>query len=160
RGDVLRLEEALWAPRRARGAPGAPARGGEYPAETPGRRSHAGQAHARGGAARKRMTPARRRELVGWLQATFQISCRRACGLAPFSRCAWYRPSRARDQTALRMRIRELAHARPRFGYFRIWVVLRREGWLVNRKRVRRLYRLEGLQLRMRVRRRKHCALH
>jgi putative transposase len=37
---------------------------------------------------------------------------------------------------------------------------LRREGWLVNRKRVRRLYRLEGLQLRMRVRQRKHIALH
>ena len=38
--------------------------------------------------------------------------------------------------------------------------MLRREGWLVNRKRVRRLYRLDGLQLRMRVRRRKHMALH
>ena len=60
----------------------------------------------------------------------------------------------------MRLRIRDLAHARPRFGYFRIWVLLRREGWLVNRKRVRRLYRLEGLQLRMRVRRRKHIALH
>jgi len=42
----------------------------------------------------------------------------------------------------------------------RIWVLLRREGWLVNKKRVRRLYRLEGLQVRMRVRRRKHIALH
>ena len=36
----------------------------------------------------------------------------------------------------------------------------RRQGWLVNRKRVRRLYRLDGLQLRMRVRRHKHFALH
>ena len=60
----------------------------------------------------------------------------------------------------LRSRIRELAHARPRFGYQRIHVMLRREGWLVNKKRVRRLYRLEGLQVRMRVRRRKHIALH
>src|SRR5712692_8014818 len=67
---------------------------------------------------------------------------------------------RARDQSALRLRIRELAHALPRFGYLRIWVMLRREGWGVNRKRVRRLYRLEGLQLRMRIRRRKHIALH
>ena len=58
------------------------------------------------------------------------------------------------------MRIREIAHARPRFGFLRIWVLLRREGWRVNHKRVRRLYRLEGLQLRMRVRRRKHAALH
>ena len=84
----------------------------------------------------------------------------RACRLAEFSRAAWYRKSRAKDQTALRMRIRELAHARPRFGYLRIWVLLRREGWPVNKKRVLRLYRLEGLQLRMRVRRRKHIALH
>lgn len=50
--------------------------------------------------------------------------------------------------------------ARPRFGYLRIHVLLRREGWRVNKKRVRRLYRLEGLQVRMRVRRRKHMALH
>jgi len=42
----------------------------------------------------------------------------------------------------------------------RIWVLLRREGWWVNRKRLRRLYRLDGLQVRMRVRRRKHMALH
>ncbi len=84
----------------------------------------------------------------------------RACRLAQLTRSAWYRRSQAKDQSALRLRIRDLAHARPRFGYLRIWVLLRREGWVVNRKRVRRLYRLEGLQLRMRVRRRKHMALH
>ena len=106
------------------------------------------------------MKPAQRRGLVGWLLVTFQTDIRRACGLAHFSRAAWYRRSQARDQTVLRLRIRELAHARPRFGYWRIWVLLRREGWIVNHKRVRRLYRLEGLQLRMRVRRRKHIALH
>ena len=88
------------------------------------------------------------------------MSCARACRLAQFSRAAWYRRSQAKDQSGLRLRIRDLAHARPRFGHLRIWVLLRREGWPVNRKRVRRLYRLEGLQLRMRVRRRKHIALH
>jgi len=106
------------------------------------------------------VTPAQRRELVGWFLVTFQSDVRRACGLAQFGRANWYRRSQARAQTALRLRIRELAHARPRFGYWRIWVLLRREGWAVNHKRVRRLYRLEGLQLRMRVRRRKHIALH
>jgi putative transposase len=80
--------------------------------------------------------------------------------LAHFSRAAWYRRSHRSEQLPLRHRIRELAYARPRFGFQRIWVLLRREGWLVNRKRVRRLYRLEGLQVRMRVRRRKHMALH
>jgi putative transposase len=57
------------------------------------------------------------------------------------------------------MRIRELALARPRYGATRIGVLLRREGWRVNKKRVHRLYCLEGLQVRMRVRRRKHQAL-
>ena len=94
------------------------------------------------------------------MRETFQIDVRRACRLAGFSRAAWYKKSTARDQSALRMRIRELALARPRFGYNRIHTLLRREGWLVNKKRVRRLYRLEGLQVRMRVRRRKHMALH
>jgi len=58
------------------------------------------------------------------------------------------------------MRIREIAMSRPRFGYQRIHVVLRREGWPINRKRVHRLYCLEGLQVRMRVRRRKRLSLH
>jgi putative transposase len=98
--------------------------------------------------------------LAAWFQATFGVNVQRACHLAQCSRTSWYRRSTAKDQRPLRLRIRELAHARPRFGAERIWVHLRREGWLVNRKRVRRLNRLEGLQLRMRVRRRKHIALH
>jgi putative transposase len=81
-------------------------------------------------------------------------------GLSAGPVLSWYRRSRARDQSALRLRIRDLAQARPRFGYLRIWVLLRREAWGVNRKQVRRLYRLDGLQVRMRVRRRKHMARH
>jgi putative transposase len=107
------------------------------------------------------------RQVEGWLPTgrhlpatRRQRSCVRACHLAQFSRTAWYRPSRAQDQAPLRRRIRKIAQVRPRFGFTRIWVLLRREGWSINKKRVRRLYRLEGLQLRMRVRRRKHIALH
>ena len=106
------------------------------------------------------MTPTRRRARVVWMRDTFQIDVSRACRLVGFSRAAWYKPRRAQDQSALRMRIRELAMARPRFGYNRIHILLRREGWHVNKKRVHRLYCLEGLQVRMRVRRRKHMALH
>lgn len=58
------------------------------------------------------------------------------------------------------LRKESLRPARRRFGYQRIWVLLRREGRQINRKRVRRLYRLNGLQLRMRVWCRKHIALH
>jgi len=58
------------------------------------------------------------------------------------------------------MRIRDIAMSRPRFGYERIHVLLRREGWHVNLKRDHRLYCLEGLQVRMRVRRKKRMSLH
>ena len=49
---------------------------------------------------------------------------------------------------ALRLRLRELAGSRVRYGYRRLTVLLRREGWAVNAKRVYRLYRQEGLQVR------------
>ena len=58
------------------------------------------------------------------------------------------------------MRIREIANDRPRFGCERIHVMLKREGWQINIKRVHRLYCLEGLQVRMRRRRKKHMSLH
>ncbi|MBL8439377.1 MAG: transposase, partial [Zoogloeaceae bacterium] len=54
---------------------------------------------------------------------------------------------RARDQSALQQRIRDIALSRPRFGYLRVLVMLQREGWRVGKKRVYRLYRMEGLQL-------------
>lgn len=60
----------------------------------------------------------------------------------------------------MRQRLRELATARPRFGYERLHILLVREGWRVGRNRVHRLYKLEGLQVRMRVRRRKRISLH
>jgi putative transposase len=53
------------------------------------------------------------------------------------------------------MRLRELAAARVRYGYRRLHVLLQREGWRVNHKRVYRLYRLEGLALRRRCRRKR-----
>ena len=88
------------------------------------------------------------------------MSVRKAVELGQFSHGGWYAKSQARDQSALRLRIREIAHARPRFGYQRIHVMLRREGWKVNRKRVYRWHRFEVLQIRVRARRRKHMSLH
>src|SRR5207249_10904223 len=77
----------------------------------------------------------------------FQMSKKRSCRLALLQRATFYYRSRAKDQSVLCMRIRELAHSRPRFGYERIHILLRREGWRVGRNRVHRLYRLEGLQI-------------
>jgi hypothetical protein len=160
RGDVLHLEEEVRAPGRQRAPPAAVARRRERAAEAARRGPLARQTHPHRGLAKKSLRPTQRRELAGWVLTTFGVSCVRACHLAQFSRTAWYRRSRAKDQAALRRRIREIAHVRPRFRFLRIWVLLRREGRPINKKRVRRLYRLEGLQLRMRVRRRKHIALH
>ncbi len=70
-------------------------------------------------------------------------------------RSTYYWRSRAKDQTPLRTRLRELAAARPRFGYPRLHVMLRREGWHVNIKRVYRLYKLEGLNVRYKQRKKR-----
>jgi putative transposase len=93
------------------------------------------------------------------MQERFQVSVRRSCRLALLRPSVWYAKSQARDQSALRQRIRDIAMSRPRFGYLRVLVMLKREGWQVGKKRVYRLYRLEGLQLRMKVKRRKRIAL-
>ena len=58
------------------------------------------------------------------------------------------------------MRIRDLARTRVRYGYFRIYILLRREGWQINHKRVYRLYRDEGLSLRLKRPRRHVTAAH
>ena len=61
----------------------------------------------------------------------------------------------------LKQRIRDIARTRTRYGYLRIHAVLRREGWVVNRKRVYRLYREMGLQMRHKpLRRRVQAKLH
>jgi putative transposase len=93
------------------------------------------------------------------MQERFQVSVRRSCRLAQLRPSVWYAKSQARDQSALRLRIREIAMSRPRFGYLRVHVMLRREGWTINKKRVWRLYRLDGLQLRMKTKRRKRISL-
>ena len=58
------------------------------------------------------------------------------------------------DDGPLRQRLEELAAERRRFGYRRLHVMIRRDGWVVNIKRLRRIYREANLQVRKRVRRR------
>jgi putative transposase len=67
--------------------------------------------------------------------------------------------SRKDPQHALRIRLRDLAASRVRYGYRRLHVLLRREGWMINAKRVRRLYNLEGLSLRLKKPKKRVSAL-
>jgi putative transposase len=91
----------------------------------------------------------RRKELALWAQQCYEMSVRRSCDLMRLRRASWYYISQARDSKAVRARMRELAMLRPRFGYERLHILLRREGWRDSRNRIHRLYKLEGLQVRM-----------
>jgi putative transposase len=100
--------------------------------------------------------PAQKRAVVRYFRAGFQVSERRACRIAGVPRSSCRYRSVAADQTALRLRLRDLAATRVRYGYRRLHILLRREGWRVNHQRVYRLYREEGLGIR--VKRRKKLA--
>lgn len=100
-------------------------------------------------------TARERRRVVQKVQAAEGISERRAVRFTGFPRSTMrYRSLRA-PQAELRARIRELAGQRPRWGYRRIHDLLQREGWAVNRKRVQRLYREEGLAVRRKGKRKR-----
>jgi len=89
---------------------------------------------------------------VSEIRQQYQVSEKRACELIGITRWINRYQSRRDPQTGLRMRLRELAGSRVRYGYRRLTVLLRREGWTVNTKRVYRLYREEGLQVRTKKR--------
>jgi putative transposase len=103
------------------------------------------------------VSPTRKRDAVAALQANYRISIRRACRLVGHHRSTQNYRSRRPDPTSLRQRMKELAAARPRYGYRRIHTLLQREGWRDNIKRVYRLYRLDGLAVRSKPRK-KHRA--
>ena len=101
-----------------------------------------------GGVGKKRLKPARKRQLVGRAQDRYQVSERRACGLMQIQRSSHRYRSRRDPQDGLRLRLRDLAAVRPRYGYRRLHILLRREGMTINHKIVLRLYREENLQVR------------
>ena len=85
-----------------------------------------------------------------FVRSAFELSERRACRIIGCVRMTVrYRSRRPRD-TGLRERLRALARERRRFGYRRLQVLLRREGFIVNHKRLFRLYREERLMVRRR----------
>lgn len=94
------------------------------------------------------MTAAQRRQLARHLQETFGVSERRACRVLGHPRSTQrQRPLPREEEERLVRRILELVRRHPRYGYRRIWALLRREGWRVNRKRVWRLWRQQGLKV-------------
>jgi putative transposase len=76
------------------------------------------------------------------------VSIRRACEALRFDRSTHHYKSRRPEQAGLERRIREICQIRVRYGYRRVHVLLRREGWSVNHKKTRRIYKELGMQLR------------
>ena len=86
--------------------------------------------------------------LVRYLEWTYRVSERRGCAALRFHRSSHRHHAIRNEQAVLTEQIRELAAARVRYGYLRIYILLRREGGRINPKRVYRLYRAEGLSMR------------
>jgi len=92
--------------------------------------------------------PSRKRELADELIERYRVGIRQACAALRLPRSVYYHRSTARDSTRLKARIGEIAATRVHYGYRRVHVLLRREGFKDNHKRVYRLYREQGLSLR------------
>ena len=100
------------------------------------------------------MKPADRRVAADYLQADHGIGATRACGLVQISRSCYRYKSRRPDDSPLRGALRQKAQQRKRWGYRRLQVLLQRDGHMDNHKRIYRIYKEEGLQVRKRPRKR------
>lgn len=107
-----------------------------------------------GSPGKKVVTPEHRRTAVTYVIETAELSERQACRYTDFARSSQRYRTRRPPRTELRERLQRLAMLRPRWGYRRLYILLRREGYGVNRKLVQRLYREEGLGVRRRGRKR------
>ena len=151
RADLLALEEGV---RRSQARPGqAPegAREGERSLEEARCRRIARQRNPSRGVLGKLLSPAKRRKAVSHVRNALghdKVSERRACRVLGQPRSTRRRQPQVRsDEPRLLADMVELATQYGRYGYRRITAMLRRDGWIVNHKRVQRLWRREGLKV-------------
>ena len=97
--------------------------------------------------------------MVEYVHDHYAVTRRRACRLVQLHRSVSYYRSVKDPKLALRGRMREIARTRVRYGYRRIHVLLRREGWTLGRNQVYRLYTEEALQLRSKLPKRRKMAV-
>jgi putative transposase len=100
------------------------------------------------------------KHVVAYVTACHGYSERRACALTRQARSTQRKPSRRNPHTAIRRRMHEIAQTRIRYGYRRVHIMLKRDGWSVGRNLVYRLYREEGLVLRRRRPRHRKTAVN
>src|SRR5215213_551425 len=159
RGDLPPLAQPLWRHegRRDETLEGAGVR--ERPPEEDRRRAGGGHIHPEGGEPKKLLSPTRRRTAVEHVRRHLGVSERRACRVIAQPRSSQrYEGRKADRDRPLLERMIELSRANPRYGYRRVWAMLRREDWQVNKKRVHRLWRREGLKVPDKQRKRRRLA--
>src|ERR1700684_1429596 len=109
----------------------------------------------------KMVRPSRRGPMVERLVGSYLVSERRACRVLRLARATYRYQSCLDPRTELRMRMREIAQSRVRYGYRKIRALLNREGWNVGKYLVYRLYKEEGLALKkMRPQRKRKAVKH
>src|SRR5215217_1208942 len=148
RGHILSLASGVW---RAQVGPSAPDEGpGDRecaPAQSH-RRPHPRQADPARGRPGKLLSPARRRACVEHIRSVLTVSERRACRALGQHRSTQRKAPRGQaDEQQLTADLIELARTYGRYGYRKISALLRDAGWLVNDKRVERIWRREGLKV-------------
>jgi len=94
------------------------------------------------------------------VRADWKVSIRRACATLRVDPSLYHYKSKRGEQAELKQRIKEIAQTRVRYGYRRVHVLLRREGWHVNAKRIWRLYKEMGPQLRNKTPKRRVRAMN
>src|SRR5258708_33990261 len=96
--------------------------GREYPVEAAGSRPDAGQSDVAGCSIKKILEPSRRRQVVEYLHGSYRVSERQACRVTRLNRGTFRYRGHKDPRTALRMRIREIAQTRVRYGYRKVHV--------------------------------------
>ena len=149
-GDVLQIEGQVW---RARGIGRLSAEGAgkeEREAEEAAGRAVARQCDAEGCRFAKVVTPDAKRDAMPHLRKGHEVSQRQACCVLGADRSSVRYRSVRPDDADLRKAMEAVAVERRRFGHRRAHVMLERQGWRVNQKKLRGLYLEEKLQVRKR----------
>ena len=129
--------------------------GRERQTEEAAARTDDGCGHAESDAGKKLLKPGSRRKAVNWAMKEKGYNQRWACALVGIDPRVYPRKPRRPLDTELRARLRKLSTERRRFGYRRLHILLKREGWHMNWKKLYRIYREKGLSVRKRGRRKR-----
>lgn len=109
---------------------------------------------------KKVLRPSRKHGMVDNIRMEYNISIQRCCKLVLLHKNVFYYKCKGRNDTLLRMRMNEIASVRVLYGFWRIYILLRREGFIDNHKRMYSVYCEEGLNLRSKRPKRNRSATH